>query len=103
MPKVITKPAQPYLTVTDVAALCNVHFETIYREIRRGHLKAVRVGNNLRIRPEDLRAYQNRTESTGPLSDEQIAEIKAVVASWPKLSPAQRDAIGALFADAGEP
>jgi hypothetical protein len=38
-----------------------------------------------------------QAESTSPLSEQQIAEIKNVVASWPPLTAAQKDALAALF------
>lgn len=48
------------LDITDVATLCNVDRLTVYREIKRGNLKAARVGHLYRIAPADLAAYLDR-------------------------------------------
>lgn len=45
------------LTVADVAAVMRVSRMTVYRLIRRGQLKAIRVGRNYRVREDDLRQY----------------------------------------------
>jgi excisionase family DNA binding protein len=45
------------LTVAEVANLMRVSRMTVYRLIRRGQLKAVRVGRNYRVREDDLSAY----------------------------------------------
>ena len=40
----------PYLTVTEVAALLNVHRQLIYRMVRQGELPGtLRVGRHIRI------------------------------------------------------
>lgn len=46
-----------YYTRGEAAAIGNVHPRTIWREIRRGRLKATRVGARYRIAPEDLQRY----------------------------------------------
>ena len=45
------------LTVQEVAEVMRVSRMTVYRLIRAGQLKAVRVGRNYRVREEDLSAY----------------------------------------------
>jgi excisionase family DNA binding protein len=45
------------LTVADVASVMRVSRMTVYRLIRRGSLKAIRVGRNYRVREEDLNLY----------------------------------------------
>lgn len=45
------------LTVAEVASVMRVSRMTVYRLIRRGQLKAIRVGRNYRVREEDLGAY----------------------------------------------
>ena len=61
MPEVVDKPkdvaARPLRTVPQQAKLFGVHDQTIYREIRRGHLRAVKVAGAWRIRPVDADAY----------------------------------------------
>ena len=44
-------------TVAEVAKWAKVNTETIYRLIRSGSLKSVRVGGSLRIRLEDFYEY----------------------------------------------
>jgi hypothetical protein len=41
-------------------------------------------------------------QPNGTLTDQQIADIGRTVASWPPLTPEQRDAVAAMFADPGE-
>lgn len=45
------------MTVAEVASLMRVSRMTVYRLIRRGLLRAVRVGRNYRVREEDLSQY----------------------------------------------
>ncbi len=45
------------LTVAEVATLMRVSRMTVYRLIRRGQLKAIRVGRNYRVRESDLSEY----------------------------------------------
>ena len=45
------------LTVQEVADLLRVSNMTVYRLIKRGELRALRVGKNYRIRQQDLDAY----------------------------------------------
>ena len=46
-----------FLTVAEVAAAMRVSTMTVYRLIKVGDLRAVRVGHNYRIRDEDLERY----------------------------------------------
>lgn len=45
------------LTVAEVANVMRVSRMTVYRLIRRGQLKAIRVGRNYRVREDDLNEY----------------------------------------------
>lgn len=45
------------LTVAEVATVMRVSRMTVYRLIRRGQLKAIRVGRNYRVREDDLSQY----------------------------------------------
>jgi excisionase family DNA binding protein len=45
------------LTVVEVAALMRVSNMTVYRLIKSGHLAAIRVGKNYRIRESDVNLY----------------------------------------------
>ena len=46
-----------FLTVGEVARLMRVSNMTVYRLIRSGALKAVRVGNRYRVRESDVHKY----------------------------------------------
>lgn len=46
-----------FLTVSEVARLMRVSNMTVYRLIRSGALKAVRVGNRYRLRESDVQQY----------------------------------------------
>jgi excisionase family DNA binding protein len=50
-------PRERLLTVSEVADHMRVSSMTVYRLIKAGSLKAVRVGKNYRIRANDLDAY----------------------------------------------
>ncbi len=50
-------PREQLLTVAEVADHMRVSSMTVYRLIKAGSLKAVRVGKNYRIRTSDLDAY----------------------------------------------
>jgi len=52
-----TSPISRLLTVAEVAAVMRVSRMTVYRIIRRGQLKAIRVGRNYRVREDDLSQY----------------------------------------------
>jgi len=49
--------ALDFLTVGEVARLMRVSNMTVYRLIRSGALKAVRVGNRYRVREADVHKY----------------------------------------------
>jgi excisionase family DNA binding protein len=48
------KELTPLLTIPDVADICRVSTKTVRRWIKAGDLVAIRLGNQLRIAPEDL-------------------------------------------------
>ena len=52
-----TDPISRLLTVAEVANVIRVSRMTVYRLIRRGQLKAIRVGRNYRVRSDDLNDY----------------------------------------------
>lgn len=45
-----------FLTITDVAQMLHLSTTTIWRHVRRGDLKAVKIGRSYRIRRSDLDA-----------------------------------------------
>lgn len=53
-------PASPYLCVSEVAAFLRVHPSTIYRFIKGGQLRALRVGGDWRINKEQLDRWLNQ-------------------------------------------
>lgn len=54
---------EEFYTVEEVAELLKVHDRTIRREIQRGKLKKVMIGNSLRIRRDDLEEYLEKNRS----------------------------------------
>jgi excisionase family DNA binding protein len=52
--------ATPDLSIKQVAALKQVHPDTVRRAIAAGSLKAYRVGKQIRIRPRDLERWGQR-------------------------------------------
>ena len=48
---------EKYYTRQEVADILEAHPMTIYREIKKGKLKAFTVGNHLRIKQSDLDDY----------------------------------------------
>ena len=57
-------PRERLLTVSEVADHMRVSSMTVYRLIKAGSLKAVRVGKNYRIRANDLDAYLQSSSVT---------------------------------------
>lgn len=57
MPKRTPYMGDRLLTVTEVASLMRVSNMTVYRLIKGGHLAAIRVGKNYRIRESDVNRY----------------------------------------------
>jgi putative molybdopterin biosynthesis protein len=55
-----TRDGKVLLTPADAAQLAKVSRDTIYREIDRGELKALHVGRQLRIDPQDFSVYLGR-------------------------------------------
>ncbi len=58
----------PLLTVQEVAQAMRVSTMTVYRLIRSGSLRAIRVGNHFRIREADLDAYLDERTVGGAAS-----------------------------------
>ena len=48
------------LTIAELAQLLGIGRTTVYRLVKTGELRAVRVGERLRFRPEDVNAYLER-------------------------------------------
>ena len=57
-------PRERLLTVSEVADHMRVSSMTVYRLIKAGSLKAVRVGKNYRIRANDLDSYLQSSSVT---------------------------------------
>lgn len=58
------------LTVAEVAVVMRVSRMTVYRLIRRGQLKAIRVGRNYRVREDDLSGYLEAQAVSGQVLEE---------------------------------
>lgn len=46
-----------FYTVEEVAEILSVHWQTVHALIKRGELKAIKVGKRYRISDEDLKKY----------------------------------------------
>jgi putative molybdopterin biosynthesis protein len=55
-----TRDGMVLLTPADAAEMAKVSRDTIYREIDRGELRALHVGRQLRIDPDDFERYRAR-------------------------------------------
>lgn len=49
--------AQPMMTIHDVAASLNVDERTVRELIRKNELRAIKIGKEWRVTPDDLDAY----------------------------------------------
>lgn len=56
----------PLLTIDETAAFLGVARSTVFRLIRQGDLRPVRVGQRQRLRPEDLDVYLERSREAVP-------------------------------------
>lgn len=101
-------PAQyrPALTPREVQAALGLGcVETVHRLIRRGELRAIKVGQEhrgrYRIRPEDLEAFMaGQKANDEDAVDEWVARALAVA---PKLSQAQRNQLAELLRPVRQP
>ena len=50
-------PAIPFMSVSDIAKQLDVSEKTVRRLITGRVLKALRIGRNLRVTPEDFQSY----------------------------------------------
>ncbi|EGL84147.1 DNA binding domain protein, excisionase family [Caldalkalibacillus thermarum TA2.A1] len=84
------KENRPY-TPDEVAELLKISKHTVYELIKRGELAAFRVGNKMRIEPQDLEAYKRQTKVSALSSSTSYSTIEsrnAIVPGYP--SPALR-------------
>lgn len=51
---------RPLLTIAETATLLHKGRSTVYRMVHAGHLRTVRVGGTLRVRPKDLDDYLSK-------------------------------------------
>jgi excisionase family DNA binding protein len=98
MPPTKYRPALTPRQVQDALGLeCT---DTVYRLIRRGELRAVKVGQGIRgryrVRPEDLEAYLagQKANDDDAAVDEWVERALAVA---PKLTEAQRNKLAELL------
>ena len=61
-----SSPEEQYHTVQEIANRLNVSVATVYREIGRGHLRAVRIGRrNLRVTTAAIDDYVATQQTNG--------------------------------------
>lgn len=51
---------QKYYSRQEIARIFSVNPMTIYRLIRRGDIKAIRIGNDYRVSEDELKEYMKR-------------------------------------------
>jgi excisionase family DNA binding protein len=56
------------LTAKEVALVLNISRAMAYRLLQHGELTSVRIGNSVRVLPEDLEAYIKSRRSNKPLA-----------------------------------
>lgn len=72
-------------TTDDIARLLKVSKLTVYDLIKKGELQAYRVGRQMRIDPEQLALYKQRSrEGSNQLTEERIAEKTNLITENPK-------------------
>lgn len=49
-------------TLAQVAEILNCTYQTVYKLVKRGEIKAFRVGSDFRVKEENLNEYMNRGE-----------------------------------------
>ena len=54
------------LNVNETAVYLNTSRWSVYKLVRDGHLRAVRVGERLRFKPDDVERYLDRDGEPGP-------------------------------------
>ena len=52
-----------WLTPEDVAAMLKVHIKTVQRKLRNKEIKGYRFGVRWRIKPSDLQAYMDKSNT----------------------------------------
>lgn len=68
------------LTVERTAELLDLHVRTVRRYVREGKLKALRIGKQYRITPEDLEAFVGRPiQRPEPVRRHRHLDVSAVV------------------------
>jgi excisionase family DNA binding protein len=80
--------AQPLYSVDQVASLLGLHVKTVRTYVRDGRLRAVRIGKQYRISPDDLEAFTGQpvpATAREPAGRERRVEVSCIV---------QIDAIG---------
>lgn len=60
------------LTPKEVAEMLQITTNTVYEMVKRGELKAYRVGRKMRIEPKDIEEYKRRSSTGTFQADEQI-------------------------------
>jgi len=59
-------PSAEYLSIEQVAQRLQLHVRTVRAYVRSGRLKAVRVGKQYRIAPEDVAAFTGVQVAASP-------------------------------------
>jgi excisionase family DNA binding protein len=101
MPSFSTTPVElpnRALDVDEVAEFLNVCAATVRREVKRGRLRGIKVGQVWRFKPADVLAYlDGDTPAIVAERADWDSYIRKLVANAPPLRPEQIAALSALF------
>lgn len=53
-PSIPTPPASEFMTIGEIARSLQLSTTTIWRHVRQGHIKAIKIGRSYRVRREDF-------------------------------------------------
>ncbi len=89
MSEAITLPPK-MMSVADVADRWSVSSQTVLNIIRRGHLKAIRIGSRYRLQPNDVHNYENNQCHDPSPSRQPTASVSGAENSTPSGGTASR-------------
>ena len=90
------------MDVYEAADVCGCNVDTMRREIRRGRLRATKVGSRWRVTPDAVSDYLDR-ETAATMADRVAwdAHVRAVIDTLPPLTQTQRDKLVTLLRVSG--
>lgn len=94
-----TQPISPtYLTLQQLVAEGFAGYSTLRAYVADGRLPAVRVGNRIKVRREDVDALAVPTQKTS--ARDVVSAVERIVADAPPLTEGQRERLAVILRDA---